>query len=103
MNAISPEFLREYGQLFDSLSRDGYDVRALVLSSAIPKVFTAGIDCMYSPFFPIGLKNMIMQLRTLLTVAGEKGMISPERHSGRARFSTSFTISSGLPREHPFQ
>ena len=47
MNAFSVEFWREYGKLFDSLTRDGYDVRAAVLSSALPKLFTAGIDGMH--------------------------------------------------------
>ena len=46
MNAFSNEFWREYGKLFDSLTRDGYDVRAAVLSSALPKTFTAGIERM---------------------------------------------------------
>jgi delta(3,5)-delta(2,4)-dienoyl-CoA isomerase len=46
VNAFSNEFWREYGNLFDSLTRDGYDVRAAVLSSAFPKVFTAGLERM---------------------------------------------------------
>ncbi|PPR06934.1 hypothetical protein CVT24_011005 [Panaeolus cyanescens] len=44
VNAFSTEFWRAYGNLFDSLTQDGYDVRALVLSSAFPKIFTAGLD-----------------------------------------------------------
>ncbi|CAA7263596.1 unnamed protein product [Cyclocybe aegerita] len=44
VNAFSVEFWKAYGKLFDSLTEDGYDVRALVLSSAFPKIFTAGID-----------------------------------------------------------
>jgi len=44
VNAFSVEFWSDYGRLFDSLTRDGYDVRAAVLSSALPKTFTAGID-----------------------------------------------------------
>ena len=37
-------FWTELGQLFDKISRDG-GVRAVVLASAFPKVFTAGLDC----------------------------------------------------------
>ncbi|KAF9523150.1 Delta2-dienoyl-CoA-isomerase [Crepidotus variabilis] len=44
VNAFTTEFWRAYGDLFDSLTRDGYDVRAAVLSSAFPKIFTAGLD-----------------------------------------------------------
>ncbi|KAJ7679770.1 Delta2-dienoyl-CoA-isomerase [Mycena rosella] len=44
VNAFSVEFWTEYGALFDRLVAEGRDVRALVLSSALPKLFTAGID-----------------------------------------------------------
>ncbi|KAF7336470.1 Delta-2 dienoyl-CoA isomerase [Mycena sanguinolenta] len=44
VNAFSAEFWREYGALFDRIVSEGRDVRAAVLSSAIPKLFTAGID-----------------------------------------------------------
>jgi len=37
-------FWTEYGALFDRITREGRDVRALVLSSALPKLFSAGID-----------------------------------------------------------
>ncbi|PPR08073.1 hypothetical protein CVT24_010534 [Panaeolus cyanescens] len=44
VNAFNVEFWKAYGDLFDALTEDGYDVRALVLSSAFPKIFTAGLD-----------------------------------------------------------
>ncbi|KAJ7116975.1 ClpP/crotonase-like domain-containing protein [Mycena epipterygia] len=44
VNAFSVEFWTEYGALFDRITEEGRDVRALVLSSALPKLFTAGID-----------------------------------------------------------
>ncbi|TFK26071.1 Delta2-dienoyl-CoA-isomerase [Coprinopsis marcescibilis] len=44
VNAFSTEFWTAYGKLFDSLVADGYDVRAAVLSSVLPKYFTAGLD-----------------------------------------------------------
>ncbi|RXW23541.1 hypothetical protein EST38_g2279 [Candolleomyces aberdarensis] len=44
VNAFSQEFWRSYGKLFDSLVADGVDVRAAVVSSAFPKIFTAGLD-----------------------------------------------------------
>ncbi|KAJ7856035.1 ClpP/crotonase-like domain-containing protein, partial [Mycena leptocephala] len=37
-------FWAAYGALFDRIASEGRDVRAAVLSSAIPKLFTAGID-----------------------------------------------------------
>ena len=36
---------KEYGALFDKLAEDPSDVRVVVLSSSIPKHFTAGLDC----------------------------------------------------------
>ncbi|KAF7356486.1 Delta-2 dienoyl-CoA isomerase [Mycena venus] len=44
VNAFSAEFWREYSALFDRITREGRDVRAVVLSSTLPKLFTAGID-----------------------------------------------------------
>ncbi|KAJ7451313.1 Delta2-dienoyl-CoA-isomerase [Mycena latifolia] len=44
VNAFSVEFWRAYGALFDRIVAEGRDVRAAVLSSALPKIFTAGID-----------------------------------------------------------
>ncbi|KAJ7300635.1 Delta2-dienoyl-CoA-isomerase [Mycena albidolilacea] len=44
VNAFSAEFRRQYGALFDRIVSEGRDVHAAVLSSAIPKLFTAGID-----------------------------------------------------------
>ncbi|KAK6984876.1 delta-2 dienoyl-CoA isomerase [Favolaschia claudopus] len=44
VNAFSSELWADYGALMDRITHEGRDVRALVLSSALPKVFTAGID-----------------------------------------------------------
>ncbi|KAJ7605449.1 Delta2-dienoyl-CoA-isomerase [Mycena polygramma] len=44
VNAFSVELWTEYGALLDRIAREGRDVRALVISSALPKLFTAGID-----------------------------------------------------------
>ncbi|KAF7369709.1 Delta-2 dienoyl-CoA isomerase [Mycena venus] len=44
VNAFSAELWSEYGDLLDRITHEGRDVRALVLSSALPKLFTAGID-----------------------------------------------------------
>jgi delta(3,5)-delta(2,4)-dienoyl-CoA isomerase len=43
VNAFSEEFWKEYGSIFDKLSTFG-DVRVVVVSSAVPKFFTAGLD-----------------------------------------------------------
>ncbi|EAU87114.1 enoyl-CoA hydratase/isomerase [Coprinopsis cinerea okayama7 len=37
-------FWRAYGNLFETIVEDGYDVRAAVVSSTFPKFFTAGLD-----------------------------------------------------------
>ncbi|KAG5731270.1 hypothetical protein E4T56_gene20670, partial [Termitomyces sp. T112] len=47
VNAFSSEYWREYGRLFETLigaHAAGEDIRALVVSSAISKMFTAGLD-----------------------------------------------------------
>ncbi|KAH7921427.1 ClpP/crotonase [Leucogyrophana mollusca] len=44
VNAFTEEFWMEYAQTFDDLSKLTDDVRVIVLSSALPKIFTAGID-----------------------------------------------------------
>ncbi|KAF9473532.1 Delta2-dienoyl-CoA-isomerase [Pholiota conissans] len=44
VNAFCKEFWVAYGKLFDTLVDDGYDVRAAVISSSFPKLFTAGLD-----------------------------------------------------------
>ena len=41
-------FWVEYGEVFEKISRE-QDVRAVVLASSLPKVFSAGLDCMSSP------------------------------------------------------
>ncbi|KAJ3842721.1 enoyl-CoA hydratase/isomerase [Lentinula raphanica] len=38
-------FWKAYGALFDSISEHTSDVRAVVLSSAFPEIFSAGLDC----------------------------------------------------------
>lgn len=43
LNAFSPPMWLEFGRLFAQLSRDP-DVRAVVLSGAGPRAFTAGLD-----------------------------------------------------------
>ncbi|KAJ7062862.1 Delta2-dienoyl-CoA-isomerase [Mycena amicta] len=44
VNAFSTEYWRAYGALFERLVSEGRDVRAAVVSSALRKLFTAGID-----------------------------------------------------------
>jgi len=44
VNAFNAEYWSEYGNLFRRLSEEGSDIRAVVLSSALPKIFTVGID-----------------------------------------------------------
>ncbi|KAJ3712872.1 Delta2-dienoyl-CoA-isomerase [Lentinula raphanica] len=44
VNAVPTEFWKAYGALFDSISEHTSDVRAVVLSSAFPEIFSAGLD-----------------------------------------------------------
>ncbi|KAJ7134013.1 Delta2-dienoyl-CoA-isomerase [Mycena crocata] len=44
VNAFPVEFWRAYGAIFDRINEEARDVRAVVLSSALPKLFTAGMD-----------------------------------------------------------
>ncbi|KAF5391064.1 hypothetical protein D9757_003095 [Collybiopsis confluens] len=44
VNAVCTEFWQAYGKLFDSIPENTPDVRALVLSSAFPEIFSAGLD-----------------------------------------------------------
>ncbi|KAJ7593366.1 Delta2-dienoyl-CoA-isomerase [Mycena floridula] len=44
VNAFSMAFWRAYGATFERIMREGADVRAVVLSSALPKLFVAGLD-----------------------------------------------------------
>ncbi|KAF7331493.1 Delta-2 dienoyl-CoA isomerase [Mycena kentingensis (nom. inval.)] len=44
VNAFPQDYWRAYGALFERLAAEGRDVRAAVVSSALPKLFTAGID-----------------------------------------------------------
>ncbi|KAJ7150602.1 Delta2-dienoyl-CoA-isomerase [Mycena filopes] len=44
VNAFCVEFWVAYGALLDRITAEGRDVRAVVVSSALPKLFTAGID-----------------------------------------------------------
>lgn len=38
-------FWQSYGTVFDTIVADGVDVRAAVVTSVFPKIFTAGLDC----------------------------------------------------------
>ncbi|THU98967.1 Delta2-dienoyl-CoA-isomerase [Dendrothele bispora CBS 962.96] len=44
VNAFNNELWHAYGTLFEKLADEGEDVRAVVVSSAFPKIFTAGLD-----------------------------------------------------------
>ncbi|KIK79305.1 hypothetical protein PAXRUDRAFT_834179 [Paxillus rubicundulus Ve08.2h10] len=45
VNAFTTEFWTEYSAVFDRISQGGYgDIRAVVLSSVLEKIFSAGID-----------------------------------------------------------
>ena len=50
-----------YGKLFDDIIEDGHDVRALVLCSGFPTIFTAGLDRVFNRFHRMSSALMPMQ------------------------------------------
>lgn len=66
VNAFNTEFLKEYGRTFDALSTHPDDIRAVVLSSAFPKVFSAGID--FQGLINLGSSNTIDPARRALLI-----------------------------------
>jgi Delta3,5-Delta2,4-dienoyl-CoA isomerase len=44
VNAFSNEFWENFGETFDKIGLEP-DVRAVILASALPKLFSGGIDC----------------------------------------------------------
>ncbi|KAJ7689568.1 Delta2-dienoyl-CoA-isomerase [Mycena rosella] len=87
VNAFSVEFWRAYGALFDRIIEEGRDVRAAVLSSAFPKLFTAGIDLLDAEKMNKGgltgslgvdpARNSIAMLRDIKEF--QNAIIAPER------------------------
>ncbi|KAL0959103.1 hypothetical protein HGRIS_014400 [Hohenbuehelia grisea] len=51
VNAFNTQFWQEYGALFDNIADTVPDARVVVLSSAIPKLFTAGLDITETSMF----------------------------------------------------
>lgn len=47
VNAFSDEFWEEFGSVFDKIGLEP-DVRVVILASALPKLFSGGIDCTYT-------------------------------------------------------
>ncbi|KAG1817364.1 Delta2-dienoyl-CoA-isomerase [Suillus variegatus] len=66
VNAFNTEFWKEYGCTFDALSTHPDDIRAVVLSSAFPKVFSAGID--FQGLINLGSSNTIDPARRALLI-----------------------------------
>lgn len=48
VNAANTEFWKAYGALFDAIPNSHPHIRAVILSSALPKIWTAGLD-LYDP------------------------------------------------------
>ncbi|KAF9559230.1 Delta2-dienoyl-CoA-isomerase [Agrocybe pediades] len=78
VNAFNVEFWVAYGKLFDSLVEDGYDVRAVVLTSAFPKFFTAGLDCSSGSDTSVDTARASLATRKLL-LAFQQAIGAPER------------------------
>ncbi|KAG1736642.1 Delta2-dienoyl-CoA-isomerase [Suillus paluster] len=83
VNAFNTEFWKEYGCTFDALSTNPDDIRAVVLSSAFPKYFTAGLD--FQGFMQLGSNDVTMDpaRRAFLTrdliLDIQRAVAAPER------------------------
>ncbi|KAJ7605558.1 Delta2-dienoyl-CoA-isomerase [Roridomyces roridus] len=90
VNAFCVEFWRAYGALFDRIVDEGRDVRAAVVSSAMPKIFTAGIDL-----------SDAVKLNTGELIGGLS--IDPARNAlDSLPFIKSFQRAIGAPERCPF-
>ncbi|KAG2097241.1 Delta2-dienoyl-CoA-isomerase [Suillus discolor] len=69
VNAFNTEFWKEYGRTFDALSTHPDDIRAVVLSSAFPKVFSAGID--FQGLINLGSNNTTDPARRALLIRAD--------------------------------
>ncbi|KAG2052241.1 ClpP/crotonase [Suillus hirtellus] len=69
VNAFNTEFWKEYGRTFDALSTHPDDIRVVVLSSAFPKVFSAGID--FQELINLGSNNTTDPARRALLVRND--------------------------------
>jgi Delta3,5-Delta2,4-dienoyl-CoA isomerase len=82
---FSRRYWREYGKLFDTLADDTSDIRAVVLSSSLPKLFTAGLDCESS--FPLRKsypKSLIHSKVTHATDIGDASANDSKEDGARA-------------------
>ncbi|OAX35881.1 ClpP/crotonase [Rhizopogon vinicolor AM-OR11-026] len=83
VNAFNTEFWKEYGRTFDTLSTHHDDIRAVILSSAFPKIFSAGLD--FQGLNQLGGKDLLIDpaRRALLTRAlildVQHAITAPER------------------------
>ncbi|KAG2140506.1 Delta2-dienoyl-CoA-isomerase [Suillus bovinus] len=82
VNAFSTEFLKEYGCTFDALSRHPDDIRAVVLSSALSNIFSAGID--FQGLVNLGANDTIDPARRALLIRDDvldiqHAVTAPER------------------------
>ncbi|KAJ7134101.1 ClpP/crotonase-like domain-containing protein [Mycena filopes] len=82
VNAFSNELWTGYAALLDRITTEGRDVRALVLSSALPKLFTAGIDLadlssLSPPDLPDGARTSLATYRHLKEF--QRAIGAPER------------------------
>ncbi|KAJ7450196.1 Delta2-dienoyl-CoA-isomerase [Mycena latifolia] len=85
VNAFSGELWADYGKLFDRITDEGRDVRAVVLSSALPKLFTAGID-----------------IADLGNLAPQAGMDAARTSLASRRHILEFQRAIGAPERCPF-
>ena len=109
VNAFCTDFWVAYGKLFDALMEDGYDARVLVVSSAFPKIFTAGLDCAFSNnqsiFYPVQTTDRLVLVKDAAAIGanGSDTTLDSARASLQTRKTLlAFQKAIGAPERAPF-
>jgi len=95
-----------FGKLFDDITEDGYDVRALVLCSSFPNIFTAGLDCVFvaplclhtdSFSFHVVKETSILSSESVSPTKWDGARVSLAMHQFIQRFQTAITKPERAP------
>lgn len=88
VNAFNVEYWSAFGKLFDDITEDGYDVRALVLCSSFPNIFTAGLDLK---------ETSILSSESVSPTKWDGARVSLAMHQFIQRFQTAITKPERAP------
>lgn len=106
VNAFNVEYWKAYGKVFEDLIADGYDVRAAVVSSVFPKIFTAGLDRACAVSITSALLTFILLVHDA-SALGSNGTSDDGLDTARTAFATrkmleAFQHAIGAPERAPF-